>query len=277
MGACSAQNRISAAPPMAVNTGAPRIVARRSTPSAGSLRLAGSTGRKAASSMITAPSRRVRPRPYQLFAACQARRRAIRPKPAGSTSSTTHIGTPYASWPPPVFSVSKNRMLARQRKALMAAAVAWLKMWATVLTLPFSSPVMAENESSRLSRAAIAPPTMPMISVRCWTKAAEPEIPVWNRRRIVSSSGSSMRATSGSTSNRSSDLRVAPRQPAASVSSNTAAIPPKGVPVISRLPRRDTPSADAALHQKLRPTRCRREFPDRLSPLRVATPSQFPA
>ena len=44
MGDCSPQNRISAAPPMVVNTGAPRTVATSNATSAGATSLCGPTG-----------------------------------------------------------------------------------------------------------------------------------------------------------------------------------------------------------------------------------------
>ena len=79
--------------------------------------------------------------------------------------------------PPPCFSVKRNCKLPTQRKALMAAATPLLKTRAAALTRPFKKLPSVENESSRPSRAAIAPPSMPTINVKFCTNALEPEMP----------------------------------------------------------------------------------------------------
>ena len=72
----------------------------------------------------------------------------------------------------------------------MATAKPLLKTWAAALARPLSSIWTGERASNRPSRAAIAPPNIPTMSVRCWTMALDPEMPVLNsRRRRISATG----------------------------------------------------------------------------------------
>ena len=96
-----------------------------------------------------------------------------------------------------------------KRKKVTAAAKPLVKTWAATLARPFSNAWSGERASSRLSRAAIAPPSIPTMSVRCWTMALEPEMPVLNTvRRMISTTGSSSIVTSGITSRRFSPWRA---------------------------------------------------------------------
>src|SRR2546422_1017013 len=96
MDTSSAQNRISAAPPSVVNTGAPITVANSKTPKAGHFNLAGDTGNQPAAATNAAINNTATRRPRQLVAACHHNRAAITPKPTGNSSCTYQVLMPYA-------------------------------------------------------------------------------------------------------------------------------------------------------------------------------------
>jgi len=197
------QNRMRAAPPRAVNTGAPSRMARPSSTSAGTMSCSGSNGnptasaaRPAASALATRRSRHPEP-------ACQIRRSATRAKPTGSTSWTTHTGIPYTS------TLASGRIawvyskLAMHRNRVTAAATPLLMSRAADLARPLRKVVTVDSDSSRFSRAAMAPPNMPTNRHMCCTMVLEPEMPVRNKARsTISASGSTTSAASGSTTSR---------------------------------------------------------------------------
>ena len=92
MGNCSPQNKIKAAPPMAVKTGAPRIVTSSSVTKAGTTSLAGSIIGWVPMPATSAATSNAATRPVPVSEACQTSRRAISPKPMGNTNSNSQTG-----------------------------------------------------------------------------------------------------------------------------------------------------------------------------------------
>src|SRR5438874_10499999 len=103
--------------------------------------------------------------------------------------------------------------LVRQRKKVMAAAKLPLKIRATDFQRPLSSVWAGERASNRPSRAAIAPPIIATINVRCSTIRLEPEMPVWKKeRKMISTTGRRIMANNGRTRKRFSPSIVHFRQ-----------------------------------------------------------------
>ena len=64
-----------------------------------------------------------------------------------------------------------------------------------------------ESANKRPSRAAMAPPNIPTINVKCWTMALEPEMPVLKiERRKISATGRIIMAARATTRSRCSPL-----------------------------------------------------------------------
>jgi len=77
----------------------------------------------------------------------------------------------------------------------MTVAQLLAKMFTEIFQGPFRNWAMVEIASNRCSRAAMAPPIMPMTSEKCSTNSASPWIPVLKKpRKILSASGRKMSA-----------------------------------------------------------------------------------
>ena len=151
-------------------------------------------------------------------------------------------------------------MLARQRKKQIAAAKPLLKIFAATRARPVSKVWTGESASRRPSRAAMAPPSIPTINVRCWTMALEPEMSVLNTwRKRISATGSSSMAASATTSRRFSPWQARRSAPERIARSGVPTRPETGgapllISVLLRR-RRDALSTTVALHQTCPPAR----------------------
>ena len=93
----------------------------------------------------------------------------------------------------------------------MAAATAPLNNAAPIFKRPFRKALPVESPNNRFSRAATAPPSIPMTSVMCCTKAFDPEMPVCNvARKTISARGSTTRAASAKQTSPFSSRRSQP-------------------------------------------------------------------
>ncbi len=99
------------------------------------------------------------------------------PKPIGSIASTSQSGTFPTSIRPPRCSDRTNCTLATHKSAAIAAAAEPLKTRAAARNRPLSRVAPVDSDSSRASRAATAPPSIPTARVRCWTMLLDPGTP----------------------------------------------------------------------------------------------------
>ena len=132
----------------------------------------------------------------------------------GVTVCTHQMGIVPTRKLPLARSVFTNSMPATVRKSVMVVAAVPLKSAAKTFHLGGRIVGSADMASSRLSRAASAPPSIPMSSVQCWTKVVAPGMPEAKAlRRNASSNGSTISATRMEQSRRFSPWRSHRRRP----------------------------------------------------------------
>src|SRR5207247_11057468 len=140
-------SRINAAPPKAVNTGAPSTTATNRTTNAGQRSFSGSTGSHIATATIATARASVAARQRHFSAPCQTSRTATSANPITITSCTSQTGTPYASIFPSDCCATTNCQQATPSQALTAAAKPWLKTRANVSQPPLNQWVAADSAS----------------------------------------------------------------------------------------------------------------------------------
>ena len=196
MGKSSPQKRIIAAPPSVTKMGEPKTVATSSVAIAGQTSLAGSVGGCVANHTSRPLATKTTARPHHLGEAFHSNRPVTSAKPMGVTVCTHQMGIVPTRKLPLARSVFTNSMPATVRKSVMVVAAVPLKSAAKTFHLGGRIVGSADMASSRLSRAASAPPSIPMSSVQCWTKVVAPGMPEAKAlRRNASSNGSTISAT----------------------------------------------------------------------------------
>ncbi len=150
---------------------------------------AGSKGGCSAASRSAAVIAALARRSFQLPRSWSRKRSATRAKPSGRMACTCQRWMPQARTSCCGISVSTHWRPASARHRAMALATPWLKTRIALRHQPLRKVSAVESASMRPSRAAIAPPSMPTSSVRCWASVVEPEMPVEKRRSTTSETG----------------------------------------------------------------------------------------
>ena len=151
----------------------------------------------------------------------QTSRSAMRPNATGKARSATHTGTPRAiSFALSSMDLKEPQAAEREDRRDHRADERGGDRRRCAAARPSGSIVPVASVSSLPSRAAIAAPTSPTMSVRCAVNGAAPGMPVLKKRRsTISPSGSTMMPIAASVARRSSARAVRarcrwrPRQP----------------------------------------------------------------
>ena len=144
-------------------------------------------------------------RPSRLGEDFQTTRSAIRPSAIGNARSATQIGTPSAISLPASRCTCRRRTPPSARIVVTSAATNAATMPAICRARPSGSIVPVASASSLPSRAAMAAPANPTMSVRCAVNGAAPGTPVLKKRRSTTSlSGRIMMPSAASEAMRSS-------------------------------------------------------------------------